>query len=270
MLNYVLNVQNPHVLYFYADYIHVIPQVTTYLLKFFPPVVQAVLYRVVSLAVIIVLYRELEKLFGLRCSAPEAGLLALAVIFSMRFVEPSIIAQLHYTIWSAFFAAFVHIVRKQIEQSHYSTTGIFGLLIAVLSNPLAVLLVPVLFSDVRSKTEIANNIVNISISALIVGWSAFEYFMASQATKWTVINPGIVFDAFVFCFHDFKLQIVLVMLSVLALLAALAASFVSTGHIRHQIRLNLILLYFGVFSLVFYLVSPRFLYNLHHGSAFDS
>jgi hypothetical protein len=268
-LNYVLNVQNPHALYFYNDYIQVIPQITAYLLKFLPPFVQAVLYRVVSLAVILVLYRELKKLLGFCCNETEACFLALAIIFFMRFVDPVIIAQVSYTIWSAFLAAFVYIVRKQIEQSSYSMIGIFGVLFAALSQPLAILLVPILLSDVRLKTQSANNVANISLSASILGWSMLQYFMGSTK-KWAGTNPRTVYDAFVFWFHhDFKLQIVLIMLSALVLLATLLASFVSTRRIGWRIRLNIILVYFGVFSFVFYLASPRFLLNLSGRAPFQ-
>jgi hypothetical protein len=60
------------------------------------------------LIIILLLFFELKKLFLPRSSPLEANLLALGVIFLMRFVEPFSIAQLSFSIWSGFFAAFIY------------------------------------------------------------------------------------------------------------------------------------------------------------------
>src|SRR5262249_10237643 len=49
--NYVNNVQYPQVVYFYNGYIQLIPQAATYILKFFPFIVQAILYRAICLLI---------------------------------------------------------------------------------------------------------------------------------------------------------------------------------------------------------------------------
>ena len=78
-----------------------------YALKFFPLIVQVILFRAVCFFIILILYRELKQLFLLRCKDNEAGLLSLAVIFLLRFVDPTLFAQLNNTHFTAFLAASV-------------------------------------------------------------------------------------------------------------------------------------------------------------------
>src|SRR5262249_22724769 len=147
--NYVNNATNARALYYYYGYVPVFPEVATYLLKPLPFVVQALLYRAVPCLIILLFYREIKLFFHLYCNDTEAGVLGLAVIFFMRFVEPNSVGLLWYAHWPALFVAFIHVIRKQIDRTSYSVVGVSGLLLAVLSNPLAVLLVPVLLSDLN-------------------------------------------------------------------------------------------------------------------------
>src|SRR5262249_34474795 len=142
--NSVNNVENFHPLYFYNDHVRFVPEGATYLLKFFPLVAEAVLYRVIPLAILLILYWETKRLLCLKCNTTEAAFLSIAVILYIRFVEPFIPALLTFSIWSALLAAFVYVLRVSIEGGSYSFLAITGVLLGALSNPLGFLLIPLL------------------------------------------------------------------------------------------------------------------------------
>src|SRR5262249_53759078 len=122
--NSVNNVPNFHPLYFYNGHVAFIPEGAAYLLGFFPLVAQAVLYRVIPLAILLILYWETKRLLCLKCNTTEAALLSIAVILYIRFVEPFIPALLTFSIWSALLAAFVYVVSVSIEGRSYSLLAI--------------------------------------------------------------------------------------------------------------------------------------------------
>jgi hypothetical protein len=293
--NYVNNVQYPQVVYLYLGYIQLIPQAATYVLKFFPFIVQAIVYRSLCLLIILIFYWQLKQLFLIRCKDHEASLLSLAIIFFLRFVEPNLFATLSYTIWSAFLAASVHIIRIHAAGAHYSAIGSLGILVASLSQPLAVLLIPIflisalrrLSKPVPNRTEIP---VSIVISLLIAATYAFaviqsmygpegthvakenysvlkyiEMQHARWALGWAMADLDTIVSALVFSFrHHYKLEVVMIVVSVLLLVSAgLAACWrYLKGNFSDATKIDCMLSYLGLSSFALYLLSPRFLQHL--------
>jgi hypothetical protein len=275
--NSVNNIANVHPLYFYYGYVQFIPQGAAYLLRFFPFVAQAVLYRIIPLAILVILYWDTKRLLCLRCNTTEAAFLSIAVILYIRFIEAFISAFLAFSIWSALLAAFVYVVSMSIDSRSYSFLAIVGVLLGTLSHPLGILLSPLLIISAAWPNANARNVdraISIGIALAILISSAGQYLIAGQHYRGTMVDLPAVYSAVALGFrHEHKLQVVLMIVSLVVLVAVLittAWKAICRGD-PIDVRLNGMLTYFGISSVVFYIVSPRFLDWLlqHAGAAFQ-
>lgn len=267
--NYVNNVAHPAPIYFYNGYVSPILQIPTYLMRGLPFVVQGLLYRAMTALVIILLYRELKALFAIACNETEAGVLAVAIIFLSRFADAFFVTLLTDIIWSALFVSFVYVLRKRASRTRYSALGVGGIVLSCASNPVGLVLAPALLADAAfSRPRNANRALNGLMGIAILAWWIFLYFASPQPPAgWGTVDPLAISSAFVFWFHhEPKRQIVIIIASALALLAALVmAVFVTARTWRTPI---LLVSYLGAASYLFYLISPRFATNLAAGAAF--
>jgi hypothetical protein len=283
--NYVNNVQHPQVVYFYNGYIQLIPEVATYVLRFFPFLIQAIMYRAICLLIILLFYWQLKHLFIIRCKDHEASLLSLAVIFFLRFFDLMSWAVLGYMIWPAFLVASVYIIRITATDARYSKIGCFGILAASLSQPLAILLIPIFLISILTRSN-KNRIPVGIISLLIAAMYAFTIFHSMYAPEelshvakesrsdlkafethahWRMADLNTIVSAFVFAFrHDHKLLVVMIVSSVLVLVSVgLAACWrYPKEGFSDTTKIECMLSYLGLSSFAFYLLSPRFLENL--------
>jgi hypothetical protein len=141
--NYLNNVERPQPLYFYNGYVPVLPLLVSYALKGLPLATQAIAYRIVPLAAVLLLYRELRALLGAGRPATEALVAAFAISLAIRVVSENVFANLAFSIWPAFLAACVFVVRSG-SRTRYSAAATAAVLVAAASLPLSVLLVVVL------------------------------------------------------------------------------------------------------------------------------
>ncbi len=295
--NYVNNAHDPHMLYIYNGYVPLIPEAVAYILQFLPLSLQAVLYRIIALGVVLLIYREAKLLFALYCPGIQAAFLSLAIIFFIRFVDYSALTVLSYTVWTAFLAAGIYMMRKSASGAPYSIPAIAGIIVAGLSNPIGILLAPLFLTHVTwsMKVNWNNNLAYVGASIVIVvgdiamlvrsgaggalshvaqsSHSALHYLEGTRRTELSITPPDVAFSQVVFWFHnDFKLQVLMIVVSV----AVLGVGFVLACWRWFRIgasmgvKLNWMLAYLGVATFALYLASPRFLINVHAGMAFSA
>lgn len=252
--NYSNNIPAPHVLYFYGGYVHVIPEITAYIAHVLPFVAQPLVYRVVVLAILLLLYRELILLLRLVCPRTEAAALALACIAGVCFVEPFVLGVLAYTIWTALFAALAYALRLTLTGARLSTLGIAGLLLALLSNPAGIVVVPVLLAGAYGQTAWKERIAAISICAIVVIACAAGVLLADEPVTFDAARLYRAWrDGFMQTYRFYNL---LTLAAVPALFLACAAAWWKGD--RRLLRLELWLGYAGLATAALYLLSPRF------------
>lgn len=254
LFNYVNNVHSPLPLYFYGDYVPLIPELTAYASHFLPFPAQPILYRLVALVVLLVLYRELKLLLRLFCSDIESILLSGACIFCLCFVEQSLLATLSYTIWSAVLAAIIYTTRLALTGARFSAGGAVGVLAGGLSNPAGVLILPVFAAIGLKQTSCRERLIPFLGACGFVAYgvwcraAATEQLRIDFYQRWVDVNQSFL--------GDYRYYNILTAICVLALAANFLVSLVQRE--RRRLELDLWVTYIGLASAGLYFFSPRF------------
>lgn len=259
--NYVNNVEGPHLLYYYTGYVHLIPELVSYLLSPLPLVAQLLLYRVPPFVAALLLYREAARLLMLRGSATEARLLALAMILVLRAFDPSLLANLSHSAWAVFLAATMLAIRINLGDGRYSGAGLAGVVVAGLAFPLGNVLGGLLaFHALTSPVRRGQNAA--LAATIIVGQALMSAGAPEPLWNSRLASAGYWFLA---SFHDTKLASLLAVLAPAVLTGAVVWA---RRHARRNGGLMVMgsLAYVGWTSVGAYVVSSRF--DLFDG-AFD-
>jgi hypothetical protein len=254
--NYLANTNSASPLFYYYGYVSFIATPIAYALSGLPFVVQAVVYRLVALAALLVFYRELRRFLAMRASDAEARWLAVATLLIARGVDIYIWGNLTYAIWPAFLAAALYVLRSGIERRRWSWWSTTGVLIAAMANPLGLLLVPLLIYFARDAG--ARRQQSIVAAAIALG-HAIVYARSPDAVVMTT-NPLEIVALFVGGYRtEFKLNTAVVVLSLLAIAIILVRDLRSGDKddgAERVVRWSLAFL--GAGSVAAYVLSDRF------------
>jgi hypothetical protein len=171
LFNYFNNVVSTRPIFYYLDYVPLLPELVAYLLRFAPFVLQALLYRALPIVVMLILYREWRLLLGRDGDARDAALLTLSAMLILRSVEVNIWANLMMVITPMFITAVIHAIRMGREARSYTAISMALMLIAAISVPFGVLLAPVLLLQVPGEHDRVRRTQNLGLGiAVIVGY----------------------------------------------------------------------------------------------------
>lgn len=250
--NYLNNVVDARALYFYTGYVHLIPQVVTYVLSTLPLLWQVLLYPIIPVLLAVAMYRRLSRLFQRRASPWEAATLALAVMIVVRVVQPVMWANLSNSNWMALLLAAVVILEAGMDNVRYSAMAATGVMIAGLAFPpgltLAVLLL-IQWGQVRRPQPAI-------LAALIVsGHVVIGLLSPDPGFNTRLLEAPWMFVA---SFREYKLISLITVASVLSLAIALRWSLRPEHRAEHFTLIGS-LCAMGWLSLALYVASSRFL-----------
>src|SRR3974390_1963080 len=103
-------------------------------------------------------------------------------------------------------------------------------------------------------------------------YSTLKYLESAQHISWTTVDINAVVSGFIFWFHhDFKLQIVMIAISLLLLVSICLGAFWRSLRQGLSIatKIEFMLTFLGVSSLLLYLASPWFVLNLDYHMPFE-
>lgn len=268
LFNYFNNVAGAPPLFYNSGYVHLLPQLTGYSVSGLPLVVQAVLYRLVPLVLVICLFRQLRRLFAANGHAEEAWMPAMAIMVVLRVREPGVFGELAYSTWLAFLVAFTCVLHLHQSKERYSPLAAAGVVVGALTLPLGVLLAPLcLVHAIRDKG--ARRWQNAAIAAVILAVDAFV-FAGVPENPVVLMGPLDTLEIFVRGFRQNKLDNLVAVASVLILMGNLvSAPWLSDRRSPAGASVLIVrwsLSYLGVLSLAAFVASDRF---LHHGLGFD-
>ncbi len=151
---------------YFNGWVQFYPSVIAYCVRDFPAAAQISLYFMVAIAIAVLLQRELQKVLQISHRPFEAAVFSILVLLSVRLLIPAF-NQMVWSVWPAILAAGCYILRKNTTQQRYSMLGVTGTAIACLSNPIAVIFIPLLiFFALRGPRGLAS--ANIFLAALIL------------------------------------------------------------------------------------------------------
>jgi hypothetical protein len=143
--NYANNVEAAHPLYYYGNYVHVIPQLTAYALRPLPLLYQALLYRLLPLLLTLLLFREMTRL--LRTGGTDFVVsIALGTLLVLRVNDASLISNMSMTMWASVLVATCYVTRINAAGGRYSVPGLVGVWIAGSAFPLGVIIAVLLLA----------------------------------------------------------------------------------------------------------------------------
>lgn len=258
--NYVNNVEGAQPLYFHNGYVHLVPQLTGYAVGGLPFPLQAMLYRVVPLICALCFYRQLRLLLAAAGDPRDASLQALAIVFVVRVVEPLVFGELASSIWTAFLAAYLYVTRIHLVGGRYSWRGTAGILLAVFSLPLGMLLVPLWLVYARQNIG-AQRRHNLALAITVAVGYLWMLARAPDLPR-GVSNPLSLVEMFVDGFRDEKRDNLIALGSLTVLAAHAAADLWIARERRHDLvrTARWSLGYLGVASIVAFVVSDRFVW----------
>jgi hypothetical protein len=255
--NYQANVTGASPLFYYYGYVSFIAAPLAFALSGLPFVIQALAYRAVALVALLILYRELVRFFSIGARESEARLLTLATLLLARGVDDNIWTNLTYAIWPAFFAAALYVIRTNISKARYSRAGLGGIVLAAMSNPLGLLLVPLLAAYARINRAAAGQ--NAALAAALAAGHLLIYLRSPDAAVVTT-DPVEIARLFINGYRtEFKLNTLVVALSLPLLVGAL----IWDRRRRPPVFDRAVLwpwAFLGIASVATYVVSDRFLH----------
>lgn len=222
IFNYMNNVVAPRALFYYLDYVPVVPEVVAYILRALPLVAQAVLYRLLPAAVMLLLTRQLYAVLARDRDAVQAGWLAVAIMLVLRAVEVNIWANLTFVITPMFLAAVLYLLDGHFDNRRYSPPALAGVALAAVSVPFGILLLPVLVVLIADGGDVARRRQQIVLAiAVVAGYVVFNARIVSTALS--VADPGRIAAVFLHGLRtDSRFNNALVCASSLALVLLLA------------------------------------------------
>jgi hypothetical protein len=143
--NYANNVEAAYPLYYYGNYVHVIPQLTAYALRPLPLLYQAVLYRLLPLLLTLLLYREMTRLLRTGGTGYLVSI-ALGTLLVLRVNDASLISNMSMTMWAMVMIATCYVTRINAAGDRYSATGLAGVWIAGSAFPLGAIIAVLLLA----------------------------------------------------------------------------------------------------------------------------
>lgn len=254
--NYMNNVIGARPVFYYLDYVPLAPELVAYVLRGLPFVVQALLYRVLPLSVVLVLYRELRVLLRRDADPVAAGVLALAAMLILRVIEDLIWANLTFVITPMFLAAAIHVMRVNRDGQRYSWWALGTIILAAVSVPFGALLVPLVLLQIPGATDPVQRRQNVTLAvAITAGYLLLNARVLGSAIS--VSNPRAIVATFLSGFRsDFRWNSVIACVSVLVLAGALVETiYRRRGRPELVMRAGLALI--GIGAVAGVLVSDR-------------
>jgi hypothetical protein len=262
--NYVNNVDRPHPLYYYAGYVHVIPQAVSWMLQPLPLVMQAVMYRLVPFALALLLYRETARLLAARRPGDEASMIALGIVLVLRTVEDNLWANLSFASWLALLISIAFVIRVRLESGTYSWFAFCGLLIVAVAFPPGLLLVLLFVANGATTASLRIRIQNLALAVITVAAHAW----VASGSPIPTLNTGFL-DApwmFVDAFRERKLHNLVVIASLVTLPVMLAWWTRRARSLSQDVVVIASACAIGVGAAAVYVMSSRF---LHYYGAFE-
>jgi hypothetical protein len=184
LFNYMNNVTGTHPVFYYLGYVPLLPELFGYALGGLPFVAQALLYRVLPLAVMLILYAEWRRLLGREGDQREAAILTLSAILMLRSVGVNMWANLMMMIAPMLVAAVLHALRLGRESGRYSVAGMALMVIAAVSMPFGILLAPVLLLQWPGDADRSRRSHSIALAiAVVAGYLLLNWrFLGGSVT----------------------------------------------------------------------------------------
>jgi hypothetical protein len=259
LFNYMNNVAAPAPIFYYADYVPLVPQVAAYLLRGLPFVVQAIAYRLLPAVLMLVLYREMQRLWRFHSSPVDAALLALSAMLILRAVDPYVWSNLAFVLWPAFMAALVHVLRLTASNARYSWWVLAGIVVTMSAIPIGGLLAVGMLATVRRGGDSVRN--RQSFLAGVAGLLGYGFLNARLLSGSVGFDPIAALRLFREGFtNEHRLANVVAGLSVLVLIAATFRSLRKRSDAADT-TMTLLAAWVGVLSIGGYLLSDRLASN---------
>ena len=193
LFNYYNNSADPRALIYFNGWVQLVPEIVAYLARWLPMPAQIAAYLVVAAASAFVMQRELQKLLQLWLRGFEAAIISCAVLVYFQVYLP-MLNQLVWCVWPLAVAACCHIVRKNIASEPFSWTGLAATAVACLTNPTAVVFVPLLGAftlTVESPTLRRQNIaLAVLLSVYFLGMFVLKPDDAQYISRNAIINAA--------------------------------------------------------------------------------
>ena len=188
LLSYANNAADIRPLFYLSGWIQVLPQLTVYAARALPLAWQAALYPLVSLAVAVIMLREIQRLFSLWLRRWEAVAISFTVILYFNAFNPGL-TQMIWSVWPLSVAAFCYILRKNLLGEPYSGFGFAAALAACLSNPVTIVLVPLLVFLALTENGGALRGQNAVFAGLLLAWYAAMFAFKPASIVYLADNP---------------------------------------------------------------------------------
>ena len=256
--NYFNNVSNARPVFYYLEYVPLAPELVAYALRGLPLVFQAVLYRVLPFIVMLVLYRELRGLVRVDRGGTAAGLFAIVAVLLLRVVEANIWANLVFVITPMFLAAALHILRINREGRQYSAWAMAAIVLAAVSVPFGILLVPILLAHVPGDQDRRRRLQHVVLGGLLT--AAYAFFNAhALRTAVSLSDPMTIAVTFLHGFRsEYRFNNIVATVSLLVLAMAVVEAW-WRGRSRVEIVTTVCLAWLGAASVGGVIVSDRLL-----------
>lgn len=262
VFNYVNNTADVRPLFYFNGWVSLYPALLAYAARNFPLSVQISLYFMTSVGVVMVLQRELQKFLQLSYRPIEAAMFSFVVLLSIRSLV-AVLNLLVWSVWPAVLAAGCYILRKNVTQQRISPIGALATCLACLSNPTAVIFIPLLLFFSFKRPPTAPGRVDIILAAAI-----FFYYSAMALLKpaeidyvnfhlWTATEKLIAN-----LIAEHRLTSAAQIVAIVALIYFAVKIWVSPVRAELNGLAILGLAYLGLGSMALYFMSARF---LHYG-----
>lgn len=188
MFNYFNNASDARALFYFSGWLHLVPEAVAYALRGLPLTAQAIVYPLFNIATAVVMLREMQKL--LRPWLPELESIAVSLLCLFYFHGFTLaLNQFVWSVWFMAIGAFCYILRKNLCDERYSWFGLTAALLACLSNPVSVVLIPLLVLLALTENETALRRQNLVLAVLILAYFAAMAAFKPASTSYLSGNP---------------------------------------------------------------------------------
>jgi hypothetical protein len=257
LFSYYNNSADPGALFYFNGWIALVPEIVAYLARGLSVPGQMAVYLAVATASALIMQRELQKLLQLWLRLFEAAMLSFVMLVFFQFYLPRL-NQLVWCIWPLAIAAFCHILRKNFSGTAFSWTGLAAATLGCLTNPTAVVLIPLLGYFSLATRDAALRRQDAALAMLLL-----VYFAAIAFLKPAEVNylPGnVVIGAARAMWHQLQAPLwwtIPLAIPILALAAICTAAFLRKIGDDTARKVILTLAYVGFSSIALFLLSGR-------------
>lgn len=188
LLSYANNAADMRPLFYLSGWVQLVPQMAIHAARGLPLTWQAALYPLVSLAIAVIMLREIQNLLRLWLSQAEAVALSLTVVLYFNAFNPGL-TQMIWSVWLLAVAAFCYILRKNLQGEPYSPIGLAAALAACLSNPVTIIIVPLLLFLALTENGAVLRRQHLVFVALLIAWYAAMSAVKPAFIDYLADNP---------------------------------------------------------------------------------